>query len=194
MCQIVLSRRYAVENKVVPGHIVVVDLEGTCWVTQPRSLERDIIEVGACVLDTSSGDITRTVDFLVRPSRSRIGTYCQFITGITPERAEGGVEFRHACEVLRTEYGVLMPWAAWGWWDRAQLVAQCSRENVAYPLSSDYTNIKLFAAECFKWKRQKGLGKALTALRMEFQGRKHHAVDDAINEARVLYRAMLQQQ
>lgn len=175
----------------MPEHIIVIDFEATCWVTQPRSTNRDIIEIGACVLNTRSGISMRTADILVRPTSSRIGFYCQRVTGITPERAASGVEFRQACEWLRTAYGATMPWAAWGSWDRAQLETQCTREEVPYPLSSDYIDIKLLVAERFGWKRPKSLGKALSALSMQFQGRKHRAMDDAINAARVLHRAFL---
>lgn len=182
------------KNVRVPEQVIVVDLEATCWLTQPRSTDRDIIEVGACVLNTQSGSITRTADILVRPTRSRIGLYCQAITGITPERARGGVAFSQACEWLQTSYGASMPWAAWGSWDRAQLETQCAREQVPYPLSSEHIDIKLFVADSFGWKRPESLRMALILMGMRFQGRKHHAVADAVNEARVLYRALLRKQ
>lgn len=179
------------KNVSVPEQIIVVDFEATCWLTQPRSTNRDIIEVGACVLNIHSGKISCEASTLVRPTHSRIGLYCQRVTGITPEKAEGGMEFRKACEWLRAMYGTSMPWAAWGSWDRAQLEVQCARERVPYPLSPDHIDIKLLVAERLGWMRPKSLGKALSALGMQFQGRKHCAMDDAINEARVFYQALL---
>ncbi len=177
-------------NISVPEQVIVVDLEGTCWPMQPHSTDRDIIEVGACILNTRSGEVSRKTSVLVRPTHSRIGLYCRLVTGITPERVKGGLGFKQACAWLRAVYGATTPWAAWGPWDRAQLLAQCVREQVPYPLSSDHIDIKLLVAERLGWKRPQSLPGALSALDMRFQGQKHHAVDDAVNEARVLYKAL----
>ncbi|MDP1690139.1 MAG: 3'-5' exonuclease [bacterium] len=179
-------------NIKMPEQVIVVDLEATCWLTRPYSTNRDIIEVGACILDTRSGEISRKASILVRPTHSRIGLYCRFVTGMTPEKVKNGVEFRQACGWLRAVYGAMTPWAAWGSWDHAQMVAQCTREQVSYPFSPEHIDIKLLVAERLGWKQPKSLPYVLAALGMKFQGEKHRAMDDAINEAHVLYKVLQQ--
>ena len=83
-----------------------------------------------------------------------------------------------------------MPCASWGPFDCDQFVAQCTREAIPYPLSADYTDIKVLSAHQFRWAQPKRLSSALTALELRFEGRKHRARDDAVNEARVLFETL----
>lgn len=174
----------------VPNEVIVIDLEATCWLTQPRSTNRDIIEIGTCILNTHSGEISRKTSILVRPTHSRIGFYCWFVTGITPERAKQGISFGQACEQLKTDYDASIPWASWGSWDCVQMMTQCAREQVSHPLSFYHIDIKLLVAERLGWRRPKSLPRALAALDMQFEGQKHHALDDAVNEARLFHKAL----
>ena len=53
-----------------------------------------------------------------------------------------------------------------------------------------HIDIKARVAQHLGWRQPKGLHGALAALGMQFEGRKHSARDDAVNAARVLYRAL----
>ena len=53
--------------------IIVIDVEATCWEGVPLAgMESDIIEIGICLLDVQSGEITNNKGILVKPERSTI--------------------------------------------------------------------------------------------------------------------------
>ena len=57
--------------------IVVVDLEATCWEGKPpENMESDIIEIGVCLLDVHTGEITDNRGIIVIPERSTISDFC----------------------------------------------------------------------------------------------------------------------
>ena len=69
--------------------IVVVDIEATCWEGKlPEGMISDIIEVGVCLLDVETGEITDNRGILVKPERSTISPFCTELTTITPELIE----------------------------------------------------------------------------------------------------------
>lgn len=50
--------------------VLVVDIEATCWEgANPPGMENDIIEIGVCLLDVNSGEITDNLGILVKPER-----------------------------------------------------------------------------------------------------------------------------
>ena len=51
--------------------IIVIDLEATCWEgLPPKGQVNEIIEIGICVLDTTTCQVTGNKGILVRPERS----------------------------------------------------------------------------------------------------------------------------
>ncbi len=56
--------------------IVIIDIEATCWEGKPpEGMESDIIEVGACLLDVNTGEISESKGILVKPERSVISLF-----------------------------------------------------------------------------------------------------------------------
>ena len=49
--------------------IIVADLESVCWETKEEQGDKpmEIIEIGVCVLDTRSFEISRKKSYIVRP-------------------------------------------------------------------------------------------------------------------------------
>ncbi len=66
--------------------IIVVDIEATCWENKvPEGMESDIIEIGICLLDIHTGEISDNRGIIVRPERSTISPFCTELTTITQE-------------------------------------------------------------------------------------------------------------
>ena len=50
--------------------VLVVDIEATCWEgANPPGMANDIIEIGVCLLDVNSAEITDNRGILVKPER-----------------------------------------------------------------------------------------------------------------------------
>ena len=151
--------------------VLVIDVEATTGADRERDAIRDIIQVGACLLNMSTGSIEKPNSVLVRPTSSEVTPFCAELTGITPAMASAGRTFSEACEWLRAEYAsAAKPWASYGNFDRLQFVVQCEREGLAYPLSHDHLNIKLVVALHAGWSKGKGLTRALAGLKMKHAG------------------------
>ena len=173
-------------------HIVVVDIESTCWEGRsPAGQESEIIEIGACLLNPASGERSDKESILVRPHISSVSDYCTRLTTLTPDLVAGGVPFDEACSVLihrfRSRERV---WASYGDYDRKQFERQCRRDGVVYPFSSGHINVKtLFALSC-SLAREEGMSGALHRLGLPLEGIHHRGGDDAWNIAAILSRLL----
>ena len=168
--------------------IVVIDVEATCWQGEPpRGEVSEIIEVGACLLDPGSGEISEKASVLVRPVRSRVSEFCTRLTTLTPEMVASGLAFRDACALLERAYGARdRPWASYGDYDRLQFERQCALEGVRYPFGPSHLNVKTLAALAQGRPGEVGLPDALGDFGLDFRGVHHRGVDDAWNVARLL--------
>ena len=182
---------YRRQNAVSLGTVLVVDVEATTGADRPRGALRDVIQVGACVLQMDGGAIVDAQSILVQPSCSEVTAFCTRLTGITPEQAAEGVAFVDACAWLQNAFNSSdLVWASFGDFDREQFATQCAREGVAYPFGRGHLNIKTIVALRYGWHRGKGLTRALSTLGIRHTGRHHDAKDDAVNAARLFHRAL----
>lgn len=170
--------------------IIVIDLEATCWEGQPpKGQVNEIIEIGICMLDTATGDITGNKGILVRPERSAVSGFCTRLTTITPAMlAADGVPFDQACKGLRSTYEAQQyTWASYGAYDLKMMSAQCRMRNVDYPLSQDHINVKELFVQRRGLSRKLGMNGALEELGIPLEGTHHRGVDDARNIAKILW-------
>jgi inhibitor of KinA sporulation pathway (predicted exonuclease) len=168
--------------------IVVVDLEATCWEKRERDQIMEVIEIGICLLDIVSGEITDRESILVRPVYSAVTEFCTNLTSLTPELVETGIGFREACLKLEDEYQTKKRvWASYGDFDRNQLSRECRLKDIRYPFGSRHINIKTLFAIKHRLPEEVEMEKALGLLGLELIGTHHRGVDDAYNAARILY-------
>ncbi len=170
--------------------ILIVDIEATCWEDNknPPGVINEIIEVGACLLDTHSLELSDKSSILVRPEFSFISPFCTQLTSITPEMVErDGVSFADACAMIEKRYtsrGRL--WVSWGNYDRKMFQAQCKTRDIRYPFSDHHMNARKVFGYWMNNKHQIGMAQAFEKLELPLEGTHHRGDDDAWNIGRLL--------
>ncbi|GGI29552.1 3'-5' exonuclease [Pedobacter mendelii] len=169
--------------------IIVLDLEATCWEgNNPEGMDSDIIEIGICLLDIKTGEITDNRGILVKPERSTVSEFCTELTTITPEMiAQDGISFKEACSVLKKQYlSSGRAWASFGAYDLKQFQRQCTALGVGFPFGPSHINVKTLFALKNKLDHEEGMSRALEILDIPLEGTHHRGVDDAKNIAKIL--------
>lgn len=168
--------------------IVVVDLEATCWKGHPpKGQISNIIEVGVCLLDISTHEITKKRGILVKPSQSEVSPFCTELTTITQDLLDKeGVSLKEACEILVGEYNSpKRVWASFGNYDKTMFQKDCNLHKLKYPFGKKHVNVKTWFA--LKGKSgEMGMARALKQLELPLEGTHHRGVDDAYNIAKIL--------
>jgi len=170
--------------------ILVVDIEATCWENKaPEGMKTDIIEIGTCLLDVQTGEITDNRGIMVIPERSTISDFCTGLTTITPGLIEReGVPFKGALNILPDEYlSQSRCWASFGAYDLKQFQRQCSDLGKGYPFGPSHINVKTLFALKNKLGHELGMSGALEMLNIELEGTHHKGKDDARNIAKILW-------
>lgn len=146
-----------------------------------------------CKMDADSGEIIKSESILVKPVHSEISAFCTRLTSITPQMVErDGISLKEACEKLEERYlSKQLTWASYGAYDRTMLTEQCTRFGVAYPMSRQHINVKVFFSDAYKLGKGIGMPGALRMLSLPLEGTHHRGIDDAKNIAKILYRLML---
>ena len=169
--------------------IVVVDIEATCWDgEQPKDMVSDIIEIGICLLDVNTGEITDNKGILVKPERSFVSPFCTELTTLTQEMIDAeGIPFRSALKMLKDEYDAQSrAWASFGAYDLKQFQRQCADLKVGYPFGPSHINVKTLFALKKQLHHEVGMDGALKLLDIPLEGTHHRGVDDAKNIAKIL--------
>ena len=169
-------------------HIIVVDIEATCWEGVPPSGEtNEIIEIGVCSLELSTMRRLEKRSILVRPTRSKVSDFCTKLTTLTQAQVDGGILFADACAILRREYSTRdRVWASFGDYDRNQFQRQCEAESIPYPFGSRHINVKTLFAVARGLPNEVGTIQAIEMLGRSFEGTLHRGDDDAWNIAALL--------
>jgi len=169
-------------------HIVVVDLESTCWEgSAPEGQPSDIIELGVCLLDVKTLARSDKRSILVKPERSSISAFCEKLTTLKPSDFGQAGSLAEACAILRREYrSKERLWASYGDYDRRQLERSCSALEVPYPMGPTHLNVKNLFAITRAFDSEVGMDRALEILGLPLEGTHHRGGDDAWNIAAIL--------
>ncbi len=144
-----------------------------------------IIEIGACCGNTETGEILEKYSSFVNPNES-LQEFIIKLTSITQEQVDSAgtiLEAYQGMVTMASKYDCLRMPIVWGMGDgyalRKELPATCQwnfgrRELDVKAVFQAYQMAK-------GEKIQAGLAKAMTKLGIQFSGKKHRAVDDAIN-------------
>jgi inhibitor of KinA sporulation pathway (predicted exonuclease) len=166
-------------------HILIIDIEATCWEnTPPEGQESEIIEVGLCLLDTSTWQPHTKASILVRPEHSTVSPFCTQLTTLTQPQVDQGLTFPEACTLLQTQYASHeRVWASYGEYDRQLFTTQCQSRQIPYPFSPRHINIKTLVALWLGLPKEVGMSTALHLSGLTLQGTHHRGDDDAWNTA-----------
>jgi len=175
------------------SHLLVVDLEATCWESnEGRVHEMETIEFGAVLLRTAPLSTVDEFSIYIRPRvHPQLSAFCTKLTGITQATVDAGIRFEELGELLRVRLGDLksnLAWASWGEYDRRQLEQDANRWAVPSPLEGiPHFNLKKLFAKNRRIKGSRpGVSRALSLVGLTFEGRPHSGADDARNIARLL--------
>lgn len=171
-------------------HVIVVDVESTCWEGSPPPGEvSEIIEIGVCPLELATGRRLGKRSILVRPTRSRVSEFCTGLTTLTRQQLDRGITFTEACEILRKEYQSRdRVWASFGDYDRTMFLTQCQATAVPYPFGPRHLNVKTLFALSRGLPNEVGMGETLVLMNAPLEGTHHRGDDDAWNVAGILAR------
>ena len=172
-------------------YIVVLDLEMTCREDDSMApMEREIIEIGAVLLDSESLDILSEFQSFVRPIQHPILTdFCKSLTHITQEQVFGAESFLNVFqEFLKWFPKGQVSVITWGSYDITQINIDCDNAGL-WPFTPDNriypVNLKKVFAKDRKIK-QLGLKKAMEIMGLTMDGVHHRALDDALNTTDLL--------
>jgi len=169
-------------------HILIIDVEATCWQGEPPAGQgSEIIEIGLCLLDVTTLTRVERRSILVRPARSTVSAFCTELTTLTQADVDAGVPLAQGCQTLAQEYQASSRlWASYGDYDRQQFMRNCDESGIAYPFGPGHLNVKTLLAVTLGLKREVGMRDGLAALGLPLEGTHHRAGDDAWNIAAIL--------
>ena len=177
------------------GRVFVLDLEATCWQdpitgskNPPEGQEKEIIEIGFCLLRAKDKSLTRPQRLLIKPTKTEGSKFCTDLTAIPSTMLKRqGMPFEEACRRLIVKQGSSSRmWASWGDGDLSLLMRQCDQNNVTYPFSATHYNAQTLYALMNGLKDLPSLETALKENNMSFVGLPHNGGDDAFNTGRLL--------
>ena len=169
--------------------LLVIDIESSCYDGQfPDGEQSEIIEIGICLLDLSTGEILHNDGLLIKPMYSTISPFCTQLTTITKELLDiQGMTFNQACGILIDKYkSKSRIWCSYGNYDLNQFKKDCENKNVKYPFGASHINVKTLFAVHNRLFKEVGMDKALTQLNIPLEGTHHRGKDDVLNIAKIL--------
>ncbi|XP_035195178.1 ERI1 exoribonuclease 2 [Oxyura jamaicensis] len=193
------------------GHLVVVDLEATCWRGERRH-SPEIIEFPAVLLNTATGKIEAEFHTYVQPQEHPVlSEFCTELTGITQKQVDEGVplniclsQFLKWIQKIQQEKKIVFSsdipsnstsgakpctFVTWTDWDLGVcLQYECKRKQLRKPdILNSWIDLKA-TYKAFYNRKPKGLNGALQDLGLTFAGREHSGLDDSRNTARLAWR------
>jgi inhibitor of KinA sporulation pathway (predicted exonuclease) len=170
--------------------IVSLDLE----LNQPSGR---IVQIGALVGNVRTGEVVSHFDAKVNPGEPFSSTIAE-LTGISALELQSAPSLAVAGEAVATwltawdSVRILNP-LTWGGGDTVILREQLGLSEERWMFGRRWIDVKtLYVAWRMAHNKEisGGLAKAMTKLGLAFQGRKHNAIDDALNTFR-MYRVLL---
>ena len=144
-----------------------------------------IIEIGACIGDPKTGEIFEDYSAFVNPNEKLVDPIIQ-LTSITQKQVDEAGTLEEAflgLKDLASRHQCLTMPLVWGGGDGHALRKELPA-HVEWPFGRRELDVKTVfqAYQMAKGEKlQAGLAKAMTRLDLSFKGRKHRAIDDAIN-------------
>lgn len=177
-------------------HLLVVDVESTCWEDEPVKQSVDtmeIIEFG-CVVCTSEGEIVKSFSQLAKPvERPELTPFCLQLTGITQDMVDQAPLYEEAVQRVNDQLAGFewQCWVSWGKYDCNHLLAMQKRRGAAPDfLSAPHINLREAYQHYKGSSRRASAHAALKHFELEWEGSQHRGEDDALNYARIVQKML----
>ena len=171
---------------------IIVDVEASCWETEPHADRMEIIEIGAVSLASATGPLDGEFSEFVRPVASQqLSEFCTRLTSIRQEDVAGA-------DYFWTVFPQFVAWVgnapfrlcSWGAYDLDQFEKDCLRHKMELPATfRNHINLKKAFAQ-IEGVKPMGMKAALEWLRLSLEGTHHRGIDDARNIAKVAQRIL----
>ena len=134
-----------------PQYYLIVDLECTCCDDDsfPRS-EREIIEIGAVMVDATTLESVEEFNSFIRPTRhSKLAVFCTALTSIMQADVDSAPLFS---EVIKSFQKWIYSYpnfqfCSWGDFDKRQLRNEAAIHEIGEPAGSSYLNSRSYSPQ-----------------------------------------------
>lgn len=145
--------------------IVLVATRTTCEDFHQNVNQKEIIEVGLCLFEPSSGRKYEPVSVFVKTAKKKISKHCQAITGISQKDSDGGVSLDIAFEFFEDVYDTKKyTWGSYGHFTKEALESGAKAKNVKLPFGLNYINIQKEYSATLNYHAECGMKTALSML------------------------------
>jgi len=168
--------------------IVVIDCEMSCWSNKEEqgNQSSEIIQIGLCSFNITTEEIEQATSYLIKPKYSTISEYCSALTGLTPKIMKGAIPLSDACNSIMKNFGSRGRVFATFGDDKTKFREDCLRKNANYPFGNYCIDVSLWFHLKYRQKNNLSLAAALENIDLEFKGKPHNALIDAVNTAKLL--------
>ena len=174
-------------KKIKKMRYVIVDLEATCWQKKSHPERKEIIEIGAVMMESEKWSIIGEFSEFVRPINEPV--LSDFFTELTSIKQqdvdyvdEFGIVFGRFLDWIGNEPFYL---CSWGKYDYRQFKIDCEMHGITFPKTFErHINLKKDFS-VLKGVPPCGMKKALYILEMPLKGTHHRGIDDARNIAKI---------
>lgn len=135
------------DNHVDYTSLLFVDCKTTVWekpADQPAGQSNELIGLDIAMVDTTKNQIVEQETILIRPKKSKIGSYCYKLFGITQSQIdEDGVAFGDIYRKMLVHYMSRDKlWGSWGIYERYALDKQCKALELETLFTKTHHNIQ----------------------------------------------------
>lgn len=171
-------------------YYVVFDLEMTVPFMDSKEFRREIIEIGAVILDRELNEVNQ-FQTLIKPTINReLSSLCTRITGIKQSDVKRAPDFKDAFASFikfLSVYTHSCLFVQFGSGDYNQLKKDCNLHGIQTQLNHTVLNIKHLSSVSGKvGRKHRSLEKMLVNCGIERNGVAHRALNDAIDTANLL--------
>jgi len=169
-------------------NFIIFDLEATCWRGAPPNNVQEIIEIGAIKIN-GYGEEAGSFNRFIKPTvNQQLSAFCTELTGIEQHQVSSAESFPAVLDLFwewidleNGDYTLV----SWGSEDKLLLSNDCRLHDVEAGWLAPHLNLKNAYRHIKRLNKPTGLLKTLEREGLDFDGRHHRAIFDAINTSKI---------
>jgi inhibitor of KinA sporulation pathway (predicted exonuclease) len=163
---------------------IILDLEATCWENN-RSLQNEIIEIGAVKVNTNGEVISEFCEFIKPKINQELSEFCKKLTTIKQHQVDSADLFPAVLERFHDWIGKDYFLCSWGFYDKKQFKLDCELHKLEIEWLKNHLSVKHQHSKIKNLKKPLGMGNALKLEGFKLDGTHHRGIDDAKNIAKI---------